>query len=544
MYKVTVISGPNRGTSYMLNEGETSVGRQTGNVIVLPSAKVSKRHCSFLVLNGQVSVADRGSSNGTFVNGVLTKAKPLKEGDRVSVGDIVMEVGRPAVRKAEQAPALAGMGMPGMTGMRQMQAPMASPMASPAPAADALPGGSGTGLENAAPSDIKGKVFWVFERTVMPFFYGLNLKSDWKILTVVFFGIYVVLAMAISMYPLVEANQETIVKESGSRARFMARQIVEKNSGVIAAQEESKAEIGGLSRENGVVIAVLTDLDSRIIAPSANANSHLSAGDIGVVARKAAKRFSEGLETGIVVKADDDTLVAVEPLKVLNPRAGRNITVGMAVVALDLSLSTPDIGSIALTYSHSFIIMSLLGAFLLVVLYRLTLKRFEVLNEDLDKVLKGEMTSVTNEFKGEDFDQLWEVINSAMQRIPKDGHDGMGAGSSDPSEDFIGPAKMMGELAPFGVLVCDEERKILYTNRIFEEVAGIRASDVAGQVVTSAARDQAFSALVTDMFNQAKGGITVSEDFEFSGVAFRVQASAFGGANAKGYLLVAVKSEG
>ncbi|MCC7441626.1 MAG: FHA domain-containing protein [Bdellovibrionales bacterium] len=545
MYKVTVISGPNRGTSYVLNEGETTVGRQAGNVIVLPSGKVSKRHCAFVMTNGQLSVADKGSSNGTFVNGVLSKARPIREGDRVSVGDIVFEVGRPAAKRSvpAAAPALGGFGFPqqrggaGLTGLGSLGA-------SSAPVVDQDVSGSSS-VEAPVPTDLKGRLVWIFERSVMPLFYGANLKNEWKTIIVGMFSVFVVLSMGISMYPLLMANQQTVINETGGRARFMARQIIEKNAGAIAAQAESKAEIGGIAREDGVILAVLTDLDNRIIAPASNANSHLSAGNIGLVARKAAKKFQEGTETGFILKADESTIVAVEPLKILHPRAGRNVTVAMAVVAIDLTLSTPSISTIAVTYSHSFVITSILGALLLIVLYRLTLKRFEVLNEDIDKVLKGEMSSVTNEFKAEEFNQLWDVINSAMQRLPKDGGDGAQSGpSSDPTEEFLGPAKMMGEVSPFGVLVCDVDKKILYTNRIFEEVAGIRASDVAGQEISAAARDQAFAMLVTDLFSQAKGGVLASEDFEFSGVPFRVQASAFGGSNAKGYLLVAVKAEG
>ena len=49
MYRLTVVAGPNRGTSYPLHEGETTVGRLSVNSIVLNSSKVSKRHCVLVV---------------------------------------------------------------------------------------------------------------------------------------------------------------------------------------------------------------------------------------------------------------------------------------------------------------------------------------------------------------------------------------------------------------------------------------------------------------------------------------------------------------
>ncbi len=37
MYKLMVIAGPNRGTSFEVENGETSIGRQSGNSVVLAS---------------------------------------------------------------------------------------------------------------------------------------------------------------------------------------------------------------------------------------------------------------------------------------------------------------------------------------------------------------------------------------------------------------------------------------------------------------------------------------------------------------------------
>src|SRR5688572_24324051 len=92
MYKIVVISGPNRGTSYPLQAGEVIVGRQSSSSIALSSSKVSKQHCAIQVQGEDILLRDLGSSNGTFVNGVLTKAKKLKLGDRISIGEFVLEV--------------------------------------------------------------------------------------------------------------------------------------------------------------------------------------------------------------------------------------------------------------------------------------------------------------------------------------------------------------------------------------------------------------------------------------------------------------------
>ena len=81
--KLMVVAGPNKGATYFLNEGENTVGRTPDNTIVLASTQVSKRHCAFVVKGRKVELQDIGSSNGTFVNGVLVKKKNLENRDKL-----------------------------------------------------------------------------------------------------------------------------------------------------------------------------------------------------------------------------------------------------------------------------------------------------------------------------------------------------------------------------------------------------------------------------------------------------------------------------
>ena len=91
----------------------------------------------------------------------------------------------------------------------------------------------------------------------------------------------------------------------------------------------------------------------------------------------------------------------------------------MVVVAIDGSTATMGMGEVLVVYSKTLIYTGLLGLILLCILYRLTLKPFLVLNEDMDKALKGDLSQVTHEFKLEELDPLWDLINSAIQRLPR-----------------------------------------------------------------------------------------------------------------------------
>ncbi len=544
MYKLKVIAGPNRGSVFSLQEGETSIGRQSGNTIVLPSAKVSKRHCTLTVSGDNVMLRDQGSSNGTFVNGVLAKMRRVVPGERISVGDYVLELAKPAV------PALASSGaVPALSGLGgAIQSPVSSPSATGGP--DGL-----TGMANAGtlggqqmPTDLKGKIVWYFDRYVMPFFYGLILQREWRLVAGGLFAAFVLTNLVVTVYPLMQSSNEALIRETAKRAKFMAREIVDRNTPALAARAETKTEIGSIEREEGVRVAVLTDLDNRILAPGSRMNQYLNGGAEAKFAIDMKQRFQEGEERGRV-HLGDSLVIAVEPVKILNPQAGKNVVVGMAVVSIDTSLSTPGMGETGMAYAETLILTGLIGGIILFILYRLTLKPFQVLNDDIDKVLKGDMGQITREFKFEEIGQLLDVIDSALQRVPKGGApgDGLGMSSGPSAEDIIGSVQMFGDIGKFGLVVLDGDRKIVHMNSMFEEISGIRLDNAMGQELGMVARDQALGPFSQDLMARAPvGGRGVSEDYEFSGIGYKVFATAFGasGGAAKCYAIAAVKNDG
>jgi pSer/pThr/pTyr-binding forkhead associated (FHA) protein/subtilisin family serine protease len=71
-----------------LGSGTTTVGRETGNDIVLRSSQVSRRHARIECSRGVCTLEDLGSANGTRVNGERVDYAVLKPGDRIRLGDV------------------------------------------------------------------------------------------------------------------------------------------------------------------------------------------------------------------------------------------------------------------------------------------------------------------------------------------------------------------------------------------------------------------------------------------------------------------------
>ncbi len=80
------------GTEYALGP-ELTIGRAGGCSIVLDEQYVSQVHSRFFLRDGSAFVEDLGSTNGTWVNGTRAIGQmPARVGDRVQVGNVVMEV--------------------------------------------------------------------------------------------------------------------------------------------------------------------------------------------------------------------------------------------------------------------------------------------------------------------------------------------------------------------------------------------------------------------------------------------------------------------
>ncbi len=81
--------GPNAGSTFLLTEPLTSVGRNVDSVVFLDDVTVSRAHAAFERRDGdgfEWFVRDVGSLNGTYVNGEQVDQTKLAPGDEVQIG--------------------------------------------------------------------------------------------------------------------------------------------------------------------------------------------------------------------------------------------------------------------------------------------------------------------------------------------------------------------------------------------------------------------------------------------------------------------------
>ena len=96
---LTIIGGSeaNLGKHFVLEKKRTLLGRDKANDIPIWDGKISKVHCEISISQigsgiGQIIVNDLDSTNGTYVNGEVVSQATLKAGDKIQVGDTVLQL--------------------------------------------------------------------------------------------------------------------------------------------------------------------------------------------------------------------------------------------------------------------------------------------------------------------------------------------------------------------------------------------------------------------------------------------------------------------
>lgn len=84
--ELLVISGPDEGKSFLINNKTITIGRQEGCNFELSDKTVSNKHCQLVFRSGHFTVIDLGSLNKTRVNGEVYVQKNLFHEDVISIG--------------------------------------------------------------------------------------------------------------------------------------------------------------------------------------------------------------------------------------------------------------------------------------------------------------------------------------------------------------------------------------------------------------------------------------------------------------------------
>lgn len=88
MPQIRVYLSDDNQAVHELSEETMTIGRLPDNTIQIEDGSVSSHHAEITFDGGSYQLHDKGSTNGTFVNGAAATAVVLKDGDQVRFGSI------------------------------------------------------------------------------------------------------------------------------------------------------------------------------------------------------------------------------------------------------------------------------------------------------------------------------------------------------------------------------------------------------------------------------------------------------------------------
>jgi hypothetical protein len=89
---VHIVAGPGAGARIPVSGQRVTIGRLSSCTVTIEDTTVSREHAALVRRGDRWWVVDLGSTNGTSVNGVQAAEQPVAVGDRIELGDAVVEL--------------------------------------------------------------------------------------------------------------------------------------------------------------------------------------------------------------------------------------------------------------------------------------------------------------------------------------------------------------------------------------------------------------------------------------------------------------------
>lgn len=453
-----VIGGAERGAFFTLRPGTYNIGRDPTSSIQLDSPMVSKKHATVRVIADQITIKDLGSSNGTIVNHRRIQEQVLVPGDKIFIGDYILEMVMSSPRDGLKLQETMGAFAPQPTGK----------------------GSSGMG----------------------PF-----PSAGWKAKVLV--TLLVVLAADHLMISQLFSKKLKIdsVKTELTRASALVRYLAAKNKDDLIQEKEMLLDTDTVMQEEGVIEAIIANSQGRILAPTYKMNRMLT-DEVGkaALAAKEDKVLSSGPHGGSIFR------FAV-PIRVFGEKGGNYTTIGVAQILFSPKklASTADAVRKILLIALTFI--PVVGLLLFIILHQITLRPITYLAEKIGLLLRGDIERIDRRSPIQEMIPLIDTVNAAAVRL-RESHS-EGPGSFSQPMDSIDVLSAEGDGGDsFGLLlkaisdaaiVLDGSGMILAVNESAKELLEIEEAGVINLYLPEVITNSNFKVFLEDALNELKG---------------------------------------
>lgn len=537
MWGVKIVSGLQKGQIHQLKKGKNTVGRNASCDIQVSHPGISRKHFKISLKDNVVILVDLNSVNGTFVNGVLVeKSILLNAGDKISCNNMIFEFNKmdylksfPIISNENQFhnnsiqndPSSSFSEIPSRNDIHGNLA--LQPHPTPAPLSTPVPAEMPATENVMANKSLSTTVQNYFETVVMPGIYQLAQWAEFRWILGGFVLVYVILITLLSVFPLVQISKERILKESQLRAVDISKSLAQ-NYRAAVNQGLSSTFIVKEERLEGVDTAmIIAASDGHVLAPARKLGSHA---DLPFIHR--ARRQ----DTLVIEELDNNTIGVSVPIRTINSETGDSQVTAFSMVIYNVSfLKSEDVIRL-LVQVLAFAL--LIGFVLFILFYRLIEYPIIQLNKQIDQALKaGGHSEIDINFNYPEIQKLITNIKSALSRITDTGDINLEPQIS-PEEEAQG----LIHLIKTAGLILDTEGTVIAINSECDNL--ISDHDTFLHKRISDIGDQALQLNLQDLFQRAisEQGQTVTNELEFSGVNYTIEAFCILGANTPKFVVV------
>lgn len=482
MFKLVVVGGKLRGKEFVLNEGENTIGRAMDSDVSLPVDGVSKKHLRITVNDDSIFAEDLGSSNGTLINGKMIKKATLKDGDKIALPNLILQVVfvlekrvvvKKKVFKGEEA-----------------DEDFYDDLEKPPP----------------IPQSLLAKPIWLFKYKIMPIVYSFNETYEWAALVGILLFAFVGINTSLTILPVLSDSKKFLIKEIALRGKQYAAEVDRFNNIHLREKNLDRVYTGFLEDEAGGVQSYrLFDLEGRVFRPISELNT-IVADPFSVDARNY-YMVEKNQDSDFIRDLGNNTIGIARAIKATDRNLGRDVVV--AIIALRFSPSTlvREASYNYEAYLESLMTSAMVAIIFFGILYYMTVRPLEEMRIQIERVLRGRQKELTSKSLFREVSPLRNSINSILYRI----RDLQNAESGEIMElEDEGPyiqilqEFMAGAQGP--VMILNSEKVIQNINPQAEDLLGLRENSSSGTAIGETTLDRGLAANIIELCDSSANG--------------------------------------
>jgi len=524
MFKLVAVGGKLRGKEFILQDGENTLGRSQDCNHQISVDGVSKKHLQVTVNNDTAFVEDLGSSNGTIVNGKIIKRMTIKDGDKIALPNVILQVVYVLEKKIiVKKKVLKASDSDDDT---YNDAEQTEPM----------------------PTSLMGKPIWIFKNKIMPIVYSFNEQYEWSALVGILLFIFIAINITLTILPVLRDSKGLLIKEIALRGKQYAAEVDRLNNVSLRDKNLDQVYTGFLEGDDaeGVQSYKLFDIEGRVYRPVSELNTIVN--DPFSVDAMKFYRVEKNQDREIIQDLGNNVIGIARAIKAHDRNLGRDIVVAVITIYFSPTSLAREASNNSKAYLESLITSAMVAIIFFGILYYMTVKPLEEIRFQTERVLRGRQKELLSKTLFREIHPLRNTINSVLTRI-KELQNAESGETQTLEEDgpYLRTLKefMMG--AQGATMILNSEKIIMHLNPECEDLVGIRENASSGQSILDCARDQGFAATVIDLCDKSANneGCNQKEIYEIGGKQMAINVSALIGKDkfAKGFYITFVRND-